>query len=376
MTESRRAEIEDILRDLPEIDPPEGMVDEVMSRIRPKRLVWYQKILVFFSAPREISIKPLPIFGALAAACVIFWIGMEAGMHSAGTVESSQTDKLFGMTLEEPESNFFVGRGLMAAGLAERALPLFQKAAVSSPDNPEYAYWEGLCYWANGKTAQERQSYIRGLGSSPEAVPLLLNLGHNYLADKRYGPALVYYDKVLEVEPDERAALYNRGLIFRLQEEEEKEKAAWKSYLHKFRKGKESLRALHRLHDLDDFSYRAYQLGRKKIIFSQEALLQPNDDRQSRTEMIHLANSIQSDPQLITDFVVFYADNRPAAKERALNLKKRLLEKLGPGDSRRIRLSWFGEGERLNKNGRVHQLTESLLIFGRYNITGKTETEI
>ena len=46
----------------------------------------------------------------------------------------------------------------MAAGLVEEALPLLQKASLSAPDNPEYAYWEGLCFWANGMPEKERSS--------------------------------------------------------------------------------------------------------------------------------------------------------------------------------------------------------------------------
>ncbi len=264
----------------------------------------------------------------------------------------------------------------MTAGFAAEALPLLQKASQSAPDNPEYAYWEGLCFWANGMPEKERASYIRGVGSSPDTVPLLLNLGHNFLEQKEYSAALVQYNKALSIAPQQQTALYNSGLIYTLQQDSENEISAWKTYLRYYRSGKNSFRAVRRLNNLNDFTYRTYQLGNRKIILSQSALVKMDPKAEVSHEVEILAAGLRNDPRLQLDIVFFHENNGLAARKNAILLKNMLLAAVGKNEEKRVRLSWFGEKETVRTSNGNYQLKESLLLFGSQNFTQNKETKI
>lgn len=109
---------------------------------------------------------------------------------------------------------FLHGRQLLLSGKSEQALPYLQEAGRLMPENPEYAYYEGLAYQVMGNLILERSSYQRGLQYAADSIPLLLNLGHNFLESYELDAALAQYEKVLALNPEERSALYNRALIY------------------------------------------------------------------------------------------------------------------------------------------------------------------
>ena len=278
--------------------------------------------------------------------------------------------------LQNPQASFLAGRGLMAAGLVKEALPLLQRASLSAPDNPEYAYWEGLCFWANGMPEKERTSYIRGVSSSPATIPLLLNLGHNLLEQKEFSAALIQYNKTLSINPHEQAALYNSGLIYNLQQDSEKERETWKTYLKYYRSDRNSFRAVRRLNNLKDFTYRTYQIGYRKIILSQSALIRMQSAEDVRHEVEILADGLRNDPRLQLDIVFFHENDALTARKNAIVLKKHILAAVGEKERKRVRLSWFGEKETVQTSNGNYQLRESLLLFGRRNFNQEKETKI
>ena len=364
------------LSQLPELNPPANLVDEVMTKIRPARVSLLQRLLTWLSAPRIITLRPVPVFAATMLAAAVFWLGMVTGMNRIQPVTISEQINVVEKALENPQASFLAGRGLMTAGLVKEALPLLQRASLSSPENPEYAYWEGLCFWANGMPTQERSSYIRGVGSSPDAVPLLLNLGHNLMERGEFKAALIQYNKTLDISPDEQAALYNRGLIYHLQQDPKNEIAALKTYLQYHRSGENAFRAVERLNKLDDFTYRTYQLGNRKTILSQSALLGILATNKAYSEVEILAGRLRNEPKLNIDIVFFQDNDALKARQKAIVLKKNILALLGEKDEQRVKLSWFGEKETIETAGKLNQLPESLLLFGRLNGTQGTETKI
>lgn len=364
------------LGQLPELNPPANLVNEVMTKIRPVRPSLLQRFLSWLSAPRIITLQPVPVFAAAMFAAAVFWLGMMTGMNKVQPVTISERINIVEKALENPQASFLAGRGLMTAGLVKEALPLLQRASLSSPENPEYAYWEGLCFWANGMPTQERSSYIRGVGSSPDAVPLLLNLGHNLMEQGELKAALIQYDKTLDISPDEQTALYNRGLIYNLQQDHKNEIAAWKTYLQYYRSGKNAFRAVEHLNRLDDFTYRTYQLGNRKTILSQSALLGILATNKAYSEVKILAARLRNEPKLNIDIVFFKDNDALKARQKAIVLKNNIIALLGEKDEQRVKLSWFGEKETIQTAGKLHQLPESLLLFGRLNGTQGKETKI
>lgn len=377
MKDHNQHDITDLLRDLPDLEPPHGMTDNIMAGIRPKRKNWFRILLQGVRHQRSIHLGPLPIACAFVMIFSVFWFGVEFGkLQTQKSVSRLAGEASPAVTIFGAEANFIAGKRLLEAGLAEEALELLRKAALASPRNPEYAYWEGVCYWAIGEPDKERQSYVRGLAEAPDAVPLLLNLGHNYLSGRLFESALFYYNRVLDIDPEKKEAMYNKGLIFTLKKDRENEKAAWTKFLKHFRGGREAFRALHRLQGLGDYSYRSYQLGWKRVILNQEVLLRGGSQENFDAEVSVLTDTLLLDPELVVDIVVFSKDDLPAAKEQAKRIKLRMLDKLDGDIGYRIRLSWFGEEETHLSGGKAPNITESILIFGRYNIFLNKETEV
>jgi len=364
------------LHQLPELEPPPNLVSEVMARIRPVKMPLWQQFFVYLSKPSHITLQPLPLAGAAMLAAAVFWLGMMTGTNRVQSVDQPEQVAAEERILQDPTPFFTAGRGLMTAGFVAEALPLLQRAALSSPDNPEYAYWEGLCFWANGMPAKERSSYMRGVGSSPEAVPLLLNLGHNLLEKKEFNAALIQYNRTLEISPDEQTALYNKGLIYHLLQDFPNEIIAWKKYLQYHRSGKNSFRAVDRLNRLDDFTYRTYQLGNRKTILSQSALLGKLTTDEIYHEVEILAQRLRNDPELHVNIIFFQDNNALAARQKAIALKNNIIALLGEKEDSRVKLSWFGEKETVQTAGNIYQLPESLLLFGQHSSTQGKETKI
>lgn len=376
MNESDTEKLINRLRQLPEFEPPSTIADEVMRRVRPARPSLWQRLFTYLARPHHITLRPVPLFAMAMGIAAAFWLGMVTGINSVQPLNQAEQISVIEKALQNPQASFLAGRGLMAAGLIEEALPLLRNASSSAPDNPEYAYWEGLCYWANDMPAKERASYMRGIGSSPDTIPILLNLGHNLLEQKEFSAALLQYKRTLSIDPREQTALYNSGLIYNLQHDSENEITAWKTYLHYYRSGKNSYRAVRRLNNLNDFSYRSYQLGNRKIILSQSALLGLHSAEETHHEVEILADSLRRDPGLQLDIVSFHENDVLEARKKAILLKNYILTAIGEKEKKRVRLSWFGEKETVQTSNGEHPLQESLLLFSRRNITLQKETKI
>jgi tetratricopeptide (TPR) repeat protein len=376
MNESDTDKLINRLQQLPEFEPPSNLIDEVMKRIEPIRPSLWQRLLTYLAMERHIILQPVPLFAAAMLVTGGFWLGRVTDTNRVQPAKKGEQINVAEKALENPQARFLAGRGLMAAGLVEEALPLLQKASLSAPGNPEYAYWEGLCFWANGMPEKERASYIRGVGSSPETIPLLLNLGHNFLEQKEFSAALLQYNKTLSIDPLEQTALYNSGLIYSLQQDSENERETWKTYLQYYRSGTNSFRAVRRLNNLNDFTYRTYQLGYRKIILSQSALLGMQSAKEAHHEVEILAEGLHNDPRLQLDIVFFHENDALTARKNAISLKKHILAVVGEKEKKRVRLSWFGEKETVQTSNGEFLLQESLLLFGRRNITQEKETKI
>lgn len=376
MNESDTEKLINRLRRLPELEPPSALASEVMKKIRPARQSLWQHFFTYLANPRHITIRPAPLLATAMLMAAVFWLGMVTGINRLQPFNQPEQISNVEKALRNPQASFLAGRGLMAAGLVEEALPLLQSASLSSPGNPEYAYWEGLCFWANGMPEKERASYIRGVESSPDTVPLLLNLGHSFLEQKEFSAALLQYKKILSITSYEQTALYNSGLIYNMQQDSQSEITAWKTYLQYYRSGKNSFRAVRRLNNLNDFTYRTYQLGYRKIILSQSALLGMQSAKEAHHEVEILADGLRNDPRLQLDIVFFHKNDVMTAKRNALLLKKHILAAVGEKERKRVRLSWFGEKETVQTSNGEYLPQESLLLFGRRNFNQEKEKTI
>lgn len=362
------------IEQLPDLEPPEDMVAQVMQRIKKPRRNGFTALFSLLFTPRPVQLRPITAFGLCCA--LIFCFYALPDYNSPPQIPVEKPIKGLAASVEGAQASFLIGRGLMEAGLEHEALPLLQKASLTQPDNPYFAYWEGICFWANGMKQEERASYLRGIEAAPDVLPLRLNLAHNYLEENDFQSALGHYEKVLTLAPKNRTALYNRALTLHLLKKQDPEQEAWLTYLDKYRIGSQAFRAVQYLNLLGDFSYRTYNLGKRKAIVDHRALLGLASRESYEQNADILVHALHHDMNLSLHIIGFNEKNVQTAKQRVRALKRYLIKELGEDQSDRIALSWFGESERTMSPAGNRNQAESLLIFARSINHTNMETKI
>lgn len=141
-------------------------------------------------------------------------------------------------------------------------------------------------------------------------------------------------------------------------------KRAWQQYLSQHRSGKWAWRAVSHLNNLGDFSFRAYQLGYRKLVLSHQALLGENNSPDNlKKEIRVLGLLLRDNPELDLHIVTYEEKNIARAKSQARELKNLLLTTTGKQAHSRIRLSWFGEAETVTAVTHTYRLAKGILIF-------------
>jgi tetratricopeptide (TPR) repeat protein len=377
----REQDLIEQLQNLPLKEVPADLTDRVMARISSPKPSLISAIWNFVSQSQTISFRPIYAIGVALLICGSFFAGQISHQSPVQVATTSESEpQIQPETLQNPASAYMVGRGLLQAdSTAAQALAFLQRASLLEPQNPEFAYWEGVGHWANGDKEGERRSYLRGLGADPQSVPLLINLGHNYLSDKNYSEALHAYQAVLALSPEEPVALYNSGLIYRALNMVPDEISCWRSFLQENRTGTKSFRAVQRLNTYNDYSFRTYQVGPRKIIIDQQALLDeslPEDIRQA--ELAPLAAILEQDERLTLEVVVFIENDREAARQRAFEIKKMITQMSDSDLKKQVRLSWFDVPETMQGQDGTPavELSEGLLLFSRLRPEQEKEVAI
>ncbi|MCB2215005.1 MAG: tetratricopeptide repeat protein [Desulfobulbaceae bacterium] len=344
------------LHEMPMQPPPLGIGAQVMARINDRRSQRFRRLARLTLAPISIRFRPALVgcFGILLIAVFVL------GRYS---VRQEGADPL---QLLDAEAAYLVGRELLAAEKQAAALTLLQLAANLAPENPDFALWEGIAHWHNKQPEQERSSYLRGLSSTPDSLPLLINLGHHHLSNGSYLDALDAYRKALTIDPLEPTAWYNSGLIYRLLDRKEEEIDAWKNFLYRQRFGIRALRAVERLNSAGDYSYRPYWIGPRRVIIHTEALLAEDSALTNlRHEAAMLTALLTENQELTLTIATFYAGNTDRARQRALLLKQLIAEAPGSPLENRIAVSWFDSPETIMlPSTESRTRAEGVLLFG------------
>ncbi|MBT8332819.1 MAG: tetratricopeptide repeat protein [Deltaproteobacteria bacterium] len=367
------------LKELPLQQVPPDLTDRIMARVSKKPPGIFSRLSDYILRPITISLSPAYAFSLILIVCGAFLLGrisLEKPAEQLATAPAPTPSP--SLKTDNAQAAYMIGRGLLEAEKPDQAIELLQKAALLEPDNPEYAYWEGVGYWLTGNQEQERQSYLRGLRAAPESVPLLTNLGHNYLNEQQYEQALKTYQAVLTLSADEPVPLYNIGLINRKLGKVEGEIAAWKAYLQVKRTGKWAFRAVERLNAYGDFSYRPYRIGVRKIIVSPNILLDGSlSQAEQANELAPIITMLENNQQLRLDIVVFIENDLEMARQIAIDLKRLMISSSEKNIKNRIKLSWFKEPESITLRDDVSvELAESLLIFSSHLPAHEKEVSI
>jgi tetratricopeptide (TPR) repeat protein len=296
--------------------------------------------------------------------CLVFafYGGMRFDRFVRNTVDSPSTP-VSSQANMNGEAYFYLGRSLLAVGQAEQALDAFRQAELLQPDNPNYVLWQGAAHYALGEMDDERQSYRQLIRKRPDFLPARLNLAHNLLQGGQLIQAEKLYEQVLQRDPEEKTALYNRALVFHLQGKVAAEAEAWKESLRRYRTGVSAYRALEHLHELGDYSYRKCLIGYQAVIFNQELLVGPQEGDWER-EVSYLARQVANQSIDVLNIVVFIQDDALQAKQIARNLRVALVNRIPGNKKKSFRISWFGEAESIETaNGETVRLPEGVLIF-------------
>lgn len=354
-----REELEQLLARTDERQAPPWLLPRIMAEIEERQPSLVERLRRWWFRPQAISFSPARLLLTVAVALCVFWLGTIVGqMRQPGAGQGP-------VLAETGEANFLIGRGLLAAGRVDQALPFLRQAVQQEPATPEFAHWQGVAYGALGDTEQERASYISSVQEEPNFVPSLLNLGHNYLESGQYQQALAQYDKVLEADPEQPSALYNRALAYQMLDDSGRAEQAFLSFLERHRTGKWASRALGHLHRLDNFTFRSYRLGTVQLVLNVNALLAP-DSVGRRQELLYLAEALSRTPGSELHLVAYHQGDRQAAKAAVTGLQEQLTRILGKEHAVPVRGSWFDVAETFNDaNGVDRQSATGLLIFTR-----------
>ncbi len=359
--------LQEMIGTLPEREAPAGMTEQILEKITAQDQEGVgRKIIRLLTGPFSIRLHPLRLAGTICSLAFVFWLGVTAGsLRSTGDDTATEAAASLAFPSADAEANFFIGRGLLAAGLLNESVTFLRQASLRVPENPEYALWEGVVLGKLGDRVGERDRYRKTLDLHPDYLPARLYLGHALLENGQPDAALKEYSHVLEVEPDDEIALYNSALAFQLLGEKARAAAAWKEYLQVYRDGTRAFRAVLHLNELGDFTFRSYQIGYRKIILNQEVLLGVNPaGKQDEIEL--LTDFFKKASGDVLEVIVFLENDMRLAGSHASNLKHHISDNLAGSDGKTVNISWFGQPERMiTTSGKKFWLGKGLLIFSK-----------
>jgi tetratricopeptide (TPR) repeat protein len=355
--------IQSRLRHLPDKTPPEDLQQRIMRSLPSQRKSLAKRLQKNIRDFFSLSVGPVLAMASLALA---FFTGMQTDRYLRGDdeiVTALRNESVTVLQKTNAEAAFYLGRSLLVSDQPEVALNAFRQAALLQPGNPQYVLWQGAAYYALGKVEEERESYRQLIDSRPDYLPARVNLAHNLMQNGLPDQAKQLYEQVLQYDPTEKTALYNRALALNLQDKKTAEAKAWKDFLRQYRTGIWAYRALRHLHEIGDYSYRNYQIGYRSIILNQDLLLGPPGMEQD-LEIKYLSGRFVDQAPGVLNIVVYKQDDVQQAKTIARTLRRAVISQVSASGNRDVRVSWFGEPEAMATPDRDSvYLSKGVLIF-------------
>jgi tetratricopeptide (TPR) repeat protein len=266
---------------------------------------------------------------------------------------------------DDPLANYYLGRFILAQDKPKQSLPYLGKAASLAPKNTDYLFWQGVAQGKAGKSKMERKTYQKVLAINEDHVPARTFLGHNQFLAKEYKAALATYNKVLEIAPNNRSALYNRAMLARHLKYTSEEKDSWLAYLWRYSTGDFAVKATEYLNQLGDFSYQNQNLGGQRTTLPKIRFTPLSDEIASGS--LNTLNLIGDTATNLKkgklQIVVFQQNNKNLAKTRALSIRKYLLDNHSALSPTRVGVSWFGVPEKLVILGKKQKNPDSVRFF-------------
>ena len=355
-------DVVDLIRSLPEFDPPERLSQQIMNALDHRRQPWWRVWLFRLSRPRTISFVPLK-WAPLGALVLILAIGLGISRWAQPPVPWASREA--SPLPEDARTHYLIGRQLLASERTQESLAYLKRAVDAQPDRALYHFWLGVNYWSLNDFDRELTHYQTALDLDPAFLPAHVYTGHNYLDRGEWQGALRHYRLVLQAVPDHAEALFNTGIAHRQRRDVQAENAAWRAYLTHYDRGAQALEAADYLNANGDFSFRRVQLGpltivRPIIVFPPgEAVLDDKD----RSTLDAIGRIVRHNRQLQLHIIAYVEGDALLAKQRSRAIKRYLTVRYGDLAPRRIKLSWFGVAETLQIEDRTTHLNNSIHLF-------------
>lgn len=257
-------------------------------------------------------------------------------------------------------SQYYYGRFLLAKNKNKEAIVHLKKAILLNSKNADYHSWLGVAYSKIKANKNERTQYLKALSIDKNHLQSLTYLAHNYYASKEYKSALVYYQKVLKISPENKAALFNRAMTLHKLKRTAEEKSAWKIYLEYYSSGALSQNAVKYLNAIGNFEYHNHIIGIYTIVLKDikfEAFTS-KIKLESKSSLDLLSKVLQKNKKIDLHIVSYLVGNSSLAKERAKSIKKYILKQNKNIDSKRIKLSWFKSSKKIKVNKKKYEYYE------------------
>lgn len=262
----------------------------------------------------------------------------------------------------DPAANYYLGRFYLAQEKGQRAIPYLRRAVKLEPDKANYYFWLGVAYWTVMDFAAERKSYLRALALDKNHLPARLYLAHNLLDNGAWKKALSQYDEVLEKDPYNPEALYNKGLALKQLNRPTPEIQAWKEYLKHYPDGKWALRAVDHLNAKGDFSYRNFTIGHRRVPL-REIDFAPDSARllsSGRTSLEVIGSILKINQEIELKIVGYKKGDAALASARAKAVRDYLVKNFVAIQPFRLQYQGRPHSEKIKTSKRVYSRDESI----------------
>lgn len=310
--------------------------------------------------------KKVTVMAVLLVVLSLAGCAKVVGQYYLQEEKYEQGIEVLGEQLREDPGNdsaaYYMGRYYLGLNKPEKGLEYLEKAVALNPENADYVFWTGVAHWALMEYDKERAAYEKAIQLDPKHISANLYLGHGYVDEGRWAEAVEKYDTVLDSDPYNPEALFNRAVALNGLGKKTEEIAAWKKFLEYYPEGNLALQATERLNLQGDFTYRNFILGKRNVTLLGVTFKPGTDVLESNSKMtLHLLSAmLKADDDLAFHIVAYNKGNRELAKAQAKAIRDYMLGGNPSLDPKRLPPSWFGTAEKVEVGDKEFALDRSV----------------
>jgi len=114
---------------------------------------------------------------------------------------------------DDPEINLKLAQTLEKEGILDQARDIYLSLAQTKPD-PEMKFNAGILSLKLNQTDQALQIFLENNQAYPDHIPTLYQLGAIFARKVKCASAIIYFEKIIELNPNEPEAYNNLGYCY------------------------------------------------------------------------------------------------------------------------------------------------------------------